>query len=72
MDLVITSIITICNNITPYRIKIEIDRLHISLNYCLVALSLLDLTLTMVSVILVVLSQSWSKIARGQGVFDPK
>ena len=72
MDLVIIDIFTICNNITLYSIKIETDRLYILSNYRLVALSRLDLTLTMVSARLVVLLQSWLKIACGQGVFDHK
>jgi hypothetical protein len=58
IDLVTTSILTICNNITPHLIKIETNRLYISLNYRLVALSRLDLTLTMVSARLVILFQS--------------
>ena len=72
MDLVIIDIFTICNNITLYSIKIETDRLYILSNYRLVALSRLDLTLTMVSARLVILFQSWSKIACDQGMFDLK
>ena len=58
IDLVIIGIFNICNNITPYMIKVETYRLYISTNYRLVALSRLDLTLTMVSVKLVILFQS--------------
>ena len=58
IDLVITSSLTICNNITPYPIKIEKDRLYISLNYCLIALSRSYPTLMMVPTRLVVLFQS--------------
>ena len=72
IDLVIISILTICNNITSYLIKIETDWLYILSNYRLVALSCLDLTLMMVSARLVILVQSGSKIACGQGVFDLK
>ena len=55
IDLVITSILTICNNITPYLIKIETDWLYISLNYHLIALSFSHPTLTMVLARLVIL-----------------
>ena len=72
IDLVITSILTICNKIIPFLIKIEMDRLYILSNYRLVALSRLDLTLTMVLAKLVILFQSWSKVACGQGMFDLK
>ena len=58
IDLVIISILTICSNITSYPIKIEMDRLYILSNYRLVALSCLDLTLTIVSARLVILFQS--------------
>ena len=57
IDLVIINILTICNNIAPYPIKIETNRLYI-INHRLVALLCLDLILTMVSVRLVILSQS--------------
>ena len=72
IDLVIISILTIYNNITPYPIKIETDRLYISLNHRLIALFCLDLTLAMASTRLVILSQPWSKIACGQDMFDLK
>ena len=36
IDLFIISTLTIWNNIAPYPIKIEMDRLYISLNYQLV------------------------------------
>ena len=72
IDLIIISTLTICNNIIHCPIKIEMDRLYISLNHRLVTLSCLDLTLTMVSARLVILFQSGSKIACGQGVFDLK
>jgi hypothetical protein len=58
INLVIISSLTICNEITPYPIKIEMDWLYILPNHRLVALSCLDLTLTMVSAKLVVLVQS--------------
>ena len=48
------------------------DRLYILWNYSPVALSRLDLTLTMVLAKLVILFQSWSKVACGQGMFDLK
>ena len=58
IDLVKTSILTICNNITPYPIKFGTGRLYIFLNHHLVAFSGLDLALTMVSARFVILSQS--------------
>jgi hypothetical protein len=58
IDLLIISTLTICNNITSYPIKIEMDRLYIFLNYHLVTLSYLDPTLMMVLARSVILFQS--------------
>ena len=72
IDLVIISTLTICNNITICPIKIEMNRLYISLNHHPVALPCLYHAVMVVLVSSAILTQSRSKIACGQGVFNPR